>query len=353
MMRSKPTLYLYGALLLVTGLYFYINFRSQHVLFELFPNLIQLQSTWFQSVFPELLINSLPSFLHIVFMCFFSAAIIGINKISAKLIPLAWLSIGIALEVLQYGSSHFLQKGTFDWLDISALLIGYAFSSFIFHKHQTSTNNTHLSRKLLLPLISFGIASSIGSADISEDCHDDFDKKKCVVPVTLTWEALRADIQPEYGNSATLVRPGKIYSKGYLYIVDQYRGIHIFDQTDPQNPTRIVFIPVIGALEISIEGSTLYTNSFTDLVAINLDHVFDATFNNESFNRTLDLFQLPGNFDFLPENKNVDGIKYKDFLSPYYYNNYTVTYYSEGPQQGFFIGYIDDSGKEVLFGEAK
>ncbi len=354
MKHSKLNFFFYGGVLLLSGLFFYINFRPQHLLFDVLPNLNLFHSSWLQSTLSESLIDSLPSFIHILFMCFFSAAVLGLSKKTAKNIPLTWLAIGISLEVLQLGSGTVFQKGVFDWLDLIALFSGFLVSVVLFSP--MVKNKSVSTKSLLLPVLGFGVATSLGSM-LLEDCHEDFDPDHCVIPVTLTWEELRADIQPEYGDTAVLTRPGKIYAKDYLYIVDQYRGIHIFDKTDPQNPIRIAFIPVIGALEISIQGNTLYTNSLIDLVAINLDHVFNASFTNDSYTRTEDIFLLPRNTDFLPEGKSVDGIRYDLFLSARRYINVNgitqIQYYKSEGQLGIIIGFINDTGQKVLFGESE
>lgn len=352
MTLSRATLLHYGCLLFLSGLLFYVNFRPQHIFLELIPSLRWATFPSMASFTPSLIVNSLPSFLHITFMCFLSGAAIGINKKSSTLIPIFWLLVDVLLEFLQLGSGSFLQKGVFDWLDIFALITGFVFVLVIFSRH-TTKSTTRFKNFKLIPLLTFGLMSSLGSVPNYYDCHNDFNSENCVVPITLTWEELRADIQPEYGDTVSLTRPGKIYSKDYLYIVDQYRGIHIYDQSNPQSPIRVAFIPVIGALEVSIENNILYTNSFIDLVAINLSDIHDGTFSTESYSRIVEKFQLPGNFDFLPDNKSVDSIDYKLFLSAYGYIYPTaqIGYRKKEDQRGFIIGYIDLSGKEVLFGE--
>ena len=123
--------------------------------------------------------------------------------------------------------------------------------------------------------------------------------RKLIVPVSLLlvlsscWGLLRRPpgnfnqtkvwgYTPVYSNDSTLLRihssgpravqfPGKIYVKGNLIFQCEHgAGIHIIDKTNPSAPARIGFINVLGASEISIKGNYLYTNSFTDLVVVDV-----------------------------------------------------------------------------------
>jgi hypothetical protein len=69
----------------------------------------------------------------------------------------------------------------------------------------------------------------------------------------------------------------------YLLVVDKYRGIHIFDNSDQQNSMRVAFLPIPGTTEISIQNGYLYTNSFMDLVSVNLQDIVDAIYTSDSF----------------------------------------------------------------------
>lgn len=68
-----------------------------------------------------------------------------------------------------------------------------------------------------------------------------------------------------------LQNPGKIYVKdGYLFINDQQRGIHIFDNRNPAKPVELGFLRIPGNSEMAIKDSTLYANNGPDLLAINI-----------------------------------------------------------------------------------
>jgi len=338
MLSNRITHLLLAGLLLLVGLLFYIQFRPTHILFESLTWLHLFNLPSWQTWFPVPAIHALPSFLHICFMSFLSAALLGLNRKLATFIPLGWLGFDLLLEWGQMGSGNLMQAGVFDVLDVFALLLGCALMLLIFHLGDSQ--RTASKGLLVAPLLAVGLTTSLGSAI---GCSDGYE---CVTPVVLTFEELRSEIQPTYGNTSPLVRPGKIYAHGQtLYVVDQYRGIHIFDQSDAQNPSRIAYLPIFGALEISIQGSLLYTNSFSDLVVINLSHVLDGSFNINSYSRNEDVFALPGTYEFIPDNTYVSSKKNQFFLD---------IPFSQRPEyegEGIVIGFINKQGEEVLFGE--
>lgn len=85
-----------------------------------------------------------------------------------------------------------------------------------------------------------------------------------------------------YSNDSSLLRPqvmgpqpvkfpGKIYVKGnLLFQNDLGYGIHVIDNTNPSQASRIGFIRLSGNSEMSIKGNFLYANSYTDLVVIDI-----------------------------------------------------------------------------------
>lgn len=69
----------------------------------------------------------------------------------------------------------------------------------------------------------------------------------------------------------SVLQAGNIYAFGhYIFQVDVGRGIHVIDNNVPAQAERIGFITVNGCGQISIKGSYLYTNSFADLVTIDI-----------------------------------------------------------------------------------
>ena len=64
---------------------------------------------------------------------------------------------------------------------------------------------------------------------------------------------------------------GKIYIKdNRLYQVENGKGIHIIDISNPASPKKLKFIRCYGALELSIMDDYLYSNNVNDLVVVSI-----------------------------------------------------------------------------------
>jgi hypothetical protein len=75
-----------------------------------------------------------------------------------------------------------------------------------------------------------------------------------------------------------LAKPGKMYFKdGYIFIIEQMKGIHVIDNSNPSSPQNLSFIEIPGTVDIAIKGQTLYTDSYVDLVALDLSDMTNIT----------------------------------------------------------------------------
>lgn len=92
---------------------------------------------------------------------------------------------------------------------------------------------------------------------------------KHYTPIYMSFTELRSSVK--LNATSDLKDPGKIYIKGnYLYINEKNKGIHIIDNSNPTAPIKKGFISIPGNFDISIKGDTLYADSYTDLVAIEM-----------------------------------------------------------------------------------
>lgn len=104
-------------------------------------------------------------------------------------------------------------------------------------------------------------------------CEDStFREYKGYAPVYMSYEDLRASVTTK--QNVDLENPGKIYYKdNYIFIVEELKGIHVFDNTNPASPVKKVFINLPGVVDISISGYFLYADSFVDLVILDVENI--------------------------------------------------------------------------------
>lgn len=67
---------------------------------------------------------------------------------------------------------------------------------------------------------------------------------------------------------------GKMYAyANYIFVNDQYRGIHVIDNSNPVTPTAIAFLKIAGNVDIAIKNNYLYADSATDLVVFDISNI--------------------------------------------------------------------------------
>ncbi len=95
------------------------------------------------------------------------------------------------------------------------------------------------------------------------------------VPVYMSVSKMRQSIKTSA--SLPMEKAGKIYMKdNYLFINEMYKGVHVFDNTNPENPQNLAFIEIPGNVDISIRGNRLYADSYMDLVVLDISEIASA-----------------------------------------------------------------------------
>ncbi|OIQ37480.1 MAG: hypothetical protein BM555_00725 [Crocinitomix sp. MedPE-SWsnd] len=106
------------------------------------------------------------------------------------------------------------------------------------------------------------------------------------VPVYMDYDAFRTSFYYE-AEAVPVEHPGNIYIHNqYIFVVDEDKGIHILDNHDKTNPYFLGFMNIPGATQVSVDGTTLYANSFIDLVTIDISNINDP----KMINRDEDVF---------------------------------------------------------------
>ncbi len=93
-------------------------------------------------------------------------------------------------------------------------------------------------------------------------------------PVYLTYNDLRNSFKVAGGQD--IIHPGKIYFKDNFIFVNEYqKGIHVIDNSNPEDPQITKFIEVPGSVDMAIKEDILYADSYVDLVAIDISNMED------------------------------------------------------------------------------
>ena len=66
---------------------------------------------------------------------------------------------------------------------------------------------------------------------------------------------------------------GKIYAYGaYIFQNELYKGIHIINNSNRSQPSKIAFLKVPFSTEIAVKGNYLYTNNHDDILVFDISN---------------------------------------------------------------------------------
>ncbi|RSK32444.1 LVIVD repeat-containing protein [Hymenobacter metallilatus] len=66
---------------------------------------------------------------------------------------------------------------------------------------------------------------------------------------------------------------GKIYLRDpYIFINEQYEGIHIINNQDPEHPQPVAFLRIPGNVDVAMKGTLLYADSGSDLLTFDMSN---------------------------------------------------------------------------------
>jgi len=115
------------------------------------------------------------------------------------------------------------------------------------------------------------------------------------IPMLMDRSELEVSVQL-VGSALPIRNPGRIYIfQNWLLLVEQYKGIHLIDNTDPANPVRRDFLRVPGCQSMAVRNGVLYVDNAVDLVGVKIDI------------NTLQALEIARNRKALPEINSPDG----------------------------------------------
>jgi len=85
-------------------------------------------------------------------------------------------------------------------------------------------------------------------------------------------------IAPQFYDDRKLEYPGKIYYYDNMIMINEkYEGIHIYDNTDPANPSKLGFLAIPGNLDVAIRNNIMYADSYVDLLTLDVSDLRNPT----------------------------------------------------------------------------
>jgi len=127
-------------------------------------------------------------------------------------------------------------------------------------------------KKLILagPLL---ILTAIGIVSC-RDSSIEYRKYTANVPQYMSYDEMR---QPVKSTAAyAIATAGKIYIKdNYLFVNEKYKGIHVFDNSNPALPVNLTFIDIPGNVDLAVSGNYLYADNYIDLVVLDISDIMN------------------------------------------------------------------------------
>jgi hypothetical protein len=121
----------------------------------------------------------------------------------------------------------------------------------------------------IIPIIAIFTVAAILFSSCEDSTYREYTGN---APVYMSYENLRSSVKTQ--QNVDLKDPGKIYYKdNYIFIVEELKGIHVYDNTDPASPVKKVFVNLPGVIDISISGFILYADSYIDLVILDVQNI--------------------------------------------------------------------------------
>ena len=109
---------------------------------------------------------------------------------------------------------------------------------------------------------------------LSCDKNSEFETVSVAKPAYMTIDALRSSAKVT--SPIPIVESGKIYAYNNLVLInDVDNGIHIIDNSNPENPIKTAFIKIIANKDMEIKGDYLYADSLMDLLVFDISNIND------------------------------------------------------------------------------
>ena len=121
---------------------------------------------------------------------------------------------------------------------------------------------------LTVPMMIFILIGMISCKDSSVV----YRKYTANVPQYMTYDEMRKPVKSTAGFE--IQTAGKIYIQGkYLFVNEKYKGIHVFDNSNPKTPLNIAFLNIPGNVDLAVRDNYLYADNYVDLIVLDISNL--------------------------------------------------------------------------------
>jgi hypothetical protein len=88
----------------------------------------------------------------------------------------------------------------------------------------------------------------------------------------MSYEEMRQPVKSKAGFA--IGTAGKIYIKdNYLFVNEKYKGIHVFDNSNPSSPVNLAFLDIPGNVDLAVRGNYLYADNYVDMIVLDISNL--------------------------------------------------------------------------------
>jgi len=126
---------------------------------------------------------------------------------------------------------------------------------------------------------------------------NEYDWRTNYLPVLLSRDDLQKSI--EIQSARDFNQPEKVYLYGQtVFIVEKFEGIHVIDNSNPEDPKKTGFIHIPGCTDVAVKDEVLFSDNAVDLVSIDIGNFPEI----KELDRFRDVFpeHTPPDLDYIP-----------------------------------------------------
>ncbi len=106
-----------------------------------------------------------------------------------------------------------------------------------------------------------------------KDSSIEFRRYMANVPQYISYDDMRKPVKSTA--AFAIATAGKIYIKdNLLFVNEKYKGIHVFDNTNPASPVNLTFLDIPGNVDLAVRGNYLYADNYVDLVVLDISNIY-------------------------------------------------------------------------------